>query len=65
MKKSEKITTTIAIIIGYLIIAGLIQASFQANGGGGGSLIGLIFMGVIIAIRSIWKSKPNDEADTD
>lgn len=65
MKKLEKILTTIAIIIGYLIIAGLLQAGIEANGGGGRAIIGLIFLGVIYGIRSIWKSKKegNDSAD--
>lgn len=56
MKKSEKVIATIAIIIGYLIIAGAIQAS-----GGGGAITGLMLLGIIYGIRSIWKSKKEDD----
>ena len=55
---------TIAIIFGYFIVAGLLQAGIQASGGGGGAIIGLMFLGVIYGIRSIWKSK-NEENNSD
>ncbi len=64
MKKSEKIITTVLIIIGYIIIAGLLQVSIEASGGGGRGIIGLMLIGVIFGIRSIWKSK-NDNKDSD
>ncbi|MFC0263386.1 hypothetical protein [Fontibacter flavus] len=58
MKKSEKILSTIFIIIGFFVIASLIQAAFMSSGEGNGSiLVGLLFMGMIFGIQSIWKKK--------
>lgn len=60
MKKSEKILATIGIIIGCLVILVILQTISNAVGGGSvGALAGMIILGVIYGIRSIWKSKPN------
>lgn len=65
MEKSEKVMATIAIIFGYLIVAGLIQAGMQASGGGGGAITGLMLLGVIYGIRSIWKSQKGEDNSGD
>ncbi|TFV93175.1 hypothetical protein E4S40_12995 [Algoriphagus kandeliae] len=61
MKKSEKIMATIAIIFGSLVVAVLLQAGINASGGGGGAVIGMMFLGVIYGIRSIWKSNKGQD----
>lgn len=65
MKKSEKIIATIGAIIGFFIVAGIIQAAIVNNGGGGRGIIGLMFLGVIYGIRSIWKSKKSENNSDD
>lgn len=65
MKKTEKIISTIAIIFGFLIVAGLFQAGIQASNGGGAPIIGLMFIGVVYGIRTIWKSKKNEDSSDD
>jgi hypothetical protein len=63
MKNSSKILATIAIIFVFM----LLSAALQAGSGPGGrppGILGIIFLGgLIAAIRAIWK-KPNNSDNT-
>ena len=55
--------TILAFLIGGMIIAGLNEAQGTKHGGGP---IGVIFtIGMIAAIRAIWKYKPENEKTDD
>lgn len=56
MKKSSKAFATLGVIVLFLIIMALIEGP-KGPGGGPPGIIGIIlFIGLIVAIRAIWKS---------
>lgn len=55
MSKTSKIIATVALIIIFIILSGLIQAG-SGSGGRNPGILGLVlFMGLIAGIRAIWK----------
>ncbi len=59
MNNSSKIFTTIIFVVVFIIIGIFLMAS----GGKGGIIHILLTVGLIAAIRAVWKKKPNDNND--
>lgn len=61
MSKTAKILVTIVIVFVFAIVFGSLSA---ANHGKSPGILGLIlFLGLIGAIKAMWKSKSNDDSD--
>lgn len=63
MTTASKIFATAAIIIVFMVLSAALQAG-SGPGGRSPGILGIIFLiGLIVAIRAIWKKPKEDKAD--
>lgn len=63
MTTASKILATVAIIIVFMLLSAVLQAG-SGPGGRNPGILGIIFLiGLIVAIRAIWKKTKEDNAD--
>jgi hypothetical protein len=63
MTKASKILATVAIIIVFMLLSAVLQAG-SGPGGRNPGILGIIFLiGLVVAIRAIWKKTKEDNAD--
>lgn len=65
MSSLAKILVTIGAIFLFFIIAVPISVGIKSSGSSPSFIILILFMGLIGAIRAVWKSKKDDNNDND
>lgn len=65
MSSLAKILVTIGSIFLFFIIAVPISVGIKSSGSSPSFIILILFMGLIGAIRAVWKSKKDDNNDND
>lgn len=65
MSSLAKILVTIGAIFLFFIIAVPISVAIKSSGSSPSFIILILFMGLIGAIRAVWKSKKDDNNDND